>query len=174
MRRPEKAGWPTCTGAAAGHGWDAAKRRGIMTSRYIHITTPGKEKQAARRRRAMELQFDYYGPFGFGAVVARLNEPMFDLTSASPPTAAARARDCHPGLQTVRDRQDQEDEDRVRLRGLRSSPGSTRARGREIEDQMQLFAEEVMPGHRPRVRRQGRLPRRRHHVGARRRWRGGQ
>ena len=51
-----------------------------MTSRYIHITTPGKEKQALERAaRAMELQFDYYGPFGFGAVVARLNEPMFDL-----------------------------------------------------------------------------------------------
>ena len=56
------------------------KRRGIMTSRYIHITTPGKEKQAMdRAARAMELQFDYYGPFGFGAVVARLDEPMFDL-----------------------------------------------------------------------------------------------
>ncbi len=25
------------------------------------------------------LQFDYYGPFGFGAMVARLDEPMFDL-----------------------------------------------------------------------------------------------
>ena len=61
-------------------GWDAEKRRGIMTSRYIHITRPGKEKQALERAaRAIELQFDYYGPFGFGAVVARLDEPMFDL-----------------------------------------------------------------------------------------------
>src|SRR5216683_242246 len=41
---------------------------------------PDKQKQALERAaRAMELQFDYYGPFGFGAVVARLNEPMFDL-----------------------------------------------------------------------------------------------
>jgi hypothetical protein len=27
-------------------GWDAEKRRGIMTSRYLHITRPGKEKEA--------------------------------------------------------------------------------------------------------------------------------
>jgi hypothetical protein len=61
-------------------GWDAEKRRGIMTSRYLHITRPGKEKEALdRAARAIELQFDYYGPFGFGAVVARLDEPMFDL-----------------------------------------------------------------------------------------------
>ena len=41
-------------------GWDAEKRRGIMTSRYLHITRPGREKQAIdRAARAMELQFDY-------------------------------------------------------------------------------------------------------------------
>jgi hypothetical protein len=27
----------------------------------------------------LELQFDYYGPFGFAAILARLDEPMFDL-----------------------------------------------------------------------------------------------
>ena len=77
----EKAGWPDMLNRGRfKYGWDAQKRRGIMTSRYIHITTPGKEKQALERAaRAMELQFDYYGPFGFGAVVARLDEPMFDL-----------------------------------------------------------------------------------------------
>ena len=56
----------SCRRSAAGRG----------TSRYIHITTPGKEKQAMERAaRAMELQFDYYGPFGFGAVVARRGSP---------------------------------------------------------------------------------------------------
>jgi hypothetical protein len=46
-------------------------RRGIMTSRYLHITA-GREKETLERAaRALELQFDYYGPFGFGAVVAR-------------------------------------------------------------------------------------------------------
>ena len=129
----EKAGWPDMHERGRfKYGWDADKRRGIMTSRYIHITTPGKEKQALERAaRAMELQFDYYGPFGFGAVVARLDEPMFDLNKRVTARNAARARDRHPGLQAVRDRQDHEDEDRVRLRRLlRSSPGSSSAASR--------------------------------------------
>ena len=77
----EKAGFPDMHDRGRfKFGWDAEKRRGIMTSRYLHITRPGKEKQALERAaRAIELQFDYYGPFGFGAVVARLDEPMFDL-----------------------------------------------------------------------------------------------
>jgi hypothetical protein len=45
-----------------------------------HHTCSGKEQVALERAaRAIELQFDYYGPFGFGAVVARLDEPMSDL-----------------------------------------------------------------------------------------------
>ena len=77
----EKAGFPDMHNRGRfKFGWDAEKRRGIMTSRYLHITRPGKEKEALERAaRAIELQFDYYGPFGFGAVVARLDEPMFDL-----------------------------------------------------------------------------------------------
>ncbi|HUB48332.1 MAG TPA: LLM class flavin-dependent oxidoreductase, partial [Acetobacteraceae bacterium] len=77
----EKANFPDRLGRGRfKFGWDAAKRRGIMTSRYIHITRPGREAAALERAaRAIELQFDYYGPFGFGAVVARLDEPMFDL-----------------------------------------------------------------------------------------------
>jgi hypothetical protein len=77
----EKANWPDMLNRGSfKFGWDAEKRRGIMTSRYIHIAKPGREALALERAAsAIELQFDYYGPFGFGAVVARLNEPMFDL-----------------------------------------------------------------------------------------------
>ena len=64
-----------------------------MTSRYIHITTPGKEKQALdRAARALELQFDYYGPFGFAAILARLDEPMFDLDKKVRRRCCASAR----------------------------------------------------------------------------------
>jgi alkanesulfonate monooxygenase SsuD/methylene tetrahydromethanopterin reductase-like flavin-dependent oxidoreductase (luciferase family) len=39
----EKAGWPDMLNRGKfKYGWDAQKRRGIMTSRYIHVTTPGK------------------------------------------------------------------------------------------------------------------------------------
>jgi len=66
-------------------GWDAEKRRGIMTSRYLHITRPGKEKEALERAaRAIELQFDYYGPFGFGAVVAHRLHVVVDQCEPGP------------------------------------------------------------------------------------------
>ena len=145
----EKAGWPDMHGRGRfKYGWDAAKRRGIMTSRYIHITTPGKEKQALERAaRAMELQFDYYGPFGFGAVVARLNEPMFDLNRR---VTAEMLREREIAIQGSK----QFVIDKIMK--MKTECGyddfSFLAwfelggfEGREIEDQMQLFAEEVMP-----------------------------
>ena len=51
------------------NAWPNATRRDISAARSV----------ASCAARAIELQFDYYGPFGFGAVVARLDEPMFDL-----------------------------------------------------------------------------------------------
>ena len=49
----EKAGFPDLRNRGRfKFGWDAEKRRGIMTSRYLHITRPGKEKAGARARRA--------------------------------------------------------------------------------------------------------------------------
>ena len=46
----EKAGFPDMNDRGRfKFGWDATKRRGIMTSRYLHITRPGKEKQALER-----------------------------------------------------------------------------------------------------------------------------
>jgi alkanesulfonate monooxygenase SsuD/methylene tetrahydromethanopterin reductase-like flavin-dependent oxidoreductase (luciferase family) len=98
-------------------GWDAEKRRGIMASRYLHITRPGKEEKALERAaRAIELQFDYYAPFGFGAVVARLDEPMFDLNKKVTAQMFARARNRHPWLQAIRHRHDNEDANGMRLR----------------------------------------------------------
>jgi hypothetical protein len=145
----EKAGWPDMLDRGKfKYGWDAGKRRGIMTSRYIHITTPGKEKQAMdRAARAMELQFDYYGPFGFGAVVARLDEPMFDLNKR---VTAEMLREREIAIQgskqfvidkIMKMKKEIGYEDFCFL-GWFELGGFE---GREIEDQMQLFAEEVMP-----------------------------
>ena len=78
-RRRRPAGRTCSIAAGSSTAGTPQKRRGIMTSRYIHITRPARKSGAGAGRRAMELQFDYYGPFGFGAVVARLDEPMFDL-----------------------------------------------------------------------------------------------
>jgi hypothetical protein len=119
-----------------------------MTSRYLHITRPGKEKEALERAaQAIELQFDYYGPFGFGAVVARLNEPMFDLNKK---VTAQMLRDreiaIHGSKQYVIDtimkmRQECGYDDFCFL-GWFELGGFA---AKEIEEQMQIFAEEVMP-----------------------------
>ena len=145
----EKANWADRLGRGRfKFGWDAEKRRGIMTSRYIHITRPGKEASAlARAARAIELQFDYYGPFGFGAVVARLNEPMFDLTRK---VTADMLRDreiaIHGSKQFVIDtimkmRQECGYDDFCFMAWFELGGFDAR----EIEEQMQIFAEEVMP-----------------------------
>ena len=145
----EKAGFPDMLGRGRfKFGWDAGKRRGIMTSRYLHITRPGKEKEALERAaRAIELQFDYYGPFGFGAVVARLDEPMFDLNKK---VTAQMLRDrqiaIHGSKQYVVDT----------IMKMRTECGYDDFcflgwfelggfEAKEIEEQMQIFAEEVMP-----------------------------
>jgi len=129
-------------------GWDAEKRRGIMASRYLHITRPGKEEKALERAaRAIELQFDYYGPFGFGAVVARLDEPMFDLNKkVTAQMLREREIAIHGSKQYVIDT----------IMKMRTECGYDDFcflgwfelggfEAKEIEEQMQIFAEEVMP-----------------------------
>ncbi len=68
----QKHGWPDRLGRGSfKFGWDASKRRGIVTCRYIHLLLPGKDRarELARYKQAMELQWHYYGPFGFAAVL---------------------------------------------------------------------------------------------------------
>ena len=48
----EKAGFPDMHNRGRfKFGWDADKRRGIMTSRYLHITRPGNEKKRLSAQR---------------------------------------------------------------------------------------------------------------------------
>src|SRR5262249_58882691 len=60
----EKAGFPDMLGRGRfKFGWDAEKRRGIVTSRYRHITRPRREEEALDRpARAAGLPVDYDGP----------------------------------------------------------------------------------------------------------------
>jgi alkanesulfonate monooxygenase SsuD/methylene tetrahydromethanopterin reductase-like flavin-dependent oxidoreductase (luciferase family) len=75
----EKQGWPDRLGRGRfKFGWDAEKRRGVVTCRYIHVVEKGLGDME-RAGRAMELQWDYYGPFGFAAVLAEADEPFYDL-----------------------------------------------------------------------------------------------
>jgi alkanesulfonate monooxygenase SsuD/methylene tetrahydromethanopterin reductase-like flavin-dependent oxidoreductase (luciferase family) len=145
----ERAGFPDMRNRGRfKFGWDAEKRRGIMTSRYLHITRPGREKEALERAaRALELQFDYYGPFGFGAVVARLDEPMFDLNQkVTAQMLREREIAIHGSKQyvidTIMKMRTECGYDDFCFLGWFELGGFA---PQETEEQMQIFAEEVMP-----------------------------
>src|SRR5262249_13966580 len=75
-------GWPDRLGRGRfKYGWDSTRRRGIITGRYIHLVPPGKDRNRELKRfqEALELQWDYYGPFGFAAELADANAEEFDI-----------------------------------------------------------------------------------------------
>jgi alkanesulfonate monooxygenase SsuD/methylene tetrahydromethanopterin reductase-like flavin-dependent oxidoreductase (luciferase family) len=79
----ERAGWPDRLGRGAfKYGWDSDRRRGIVTCRYIHLLLPGadRERELARVKLGLELQWDYYVPFGFAAGLAAAGEVLVDLS----------------------------------------------------------------------------------------------
>jgi alkanesulfonate monooxygenase SsuD/methylene tetrahydromethanopterin reductase-like flavin-dependent oxidoreductase (luciferase family) len=146
----EKAGWPDRLGRGRfKYGWDAERRRGVITGRYIHLVLPGmaREHELRRFRQALELQWDYYGPFGFSAVLADVGEekPALDkkVDSATllekeiaifgTPAEAAAA------IMRIKEACGYED---FAFNAWFETGGFS---GEEIEAQMQYFAEEVKP-----------------------------
>ena len=116
----EKCGWPDRLGRGKfKYGWDCERRRGVMTGRYVHLTLPGRNPDRERQRflRALELQWDYYGPFGFAAVLADENEPLYDISKrVSGETLLKRSR--ARGSASGRRRGDHQNQGRLRVRGL--------------------------------------------------------
>ncbi len=149
----EKHGWPDrLQRGPFKFGWDAEKRRGIVTCRYVHLVLPGqdRERELERFKLGLELQWHYYGPFGFGALIAAVRgEEVEDFD-----------------LNKLIDAQDLLDAE-IALFGTPAEVGEAILRvkevcgyddfmfhtwfetggfsGREVEDQMQAFAEEVAP-----------------------------
>jgi hypothetical protein len=108
--------------------------------------------------RSLELQWDYYGPFGFSSVLAEADEPMYDMNKK---VDAQLLRDkkvaIHGSKQYVIDSimevKEQCGYDDFMFHAWFETGGFS---GEEIEAQMQYFAEEVMP---VLHRECGRLPR---------------
>jgi alkanesulfonate monooxygenase SsuD/methylene tetrahydromethanopterin reductase-like flavin-dependent oxidoreductase (luciferase family) len=143
----EKAGWPDRQDRGEfKRGWDAERRRGVVTCRYIHCVDKGLGDMD-RAGRALELQWDYYGPFGFAAVLAEADEPFYDLNTK---VTAQMLRDkkvaIHGSKQYVIDSimevKEQCGYDDFMFHTWFESGGF---QGEEIEAQMQYFAEEIMP-----------------------------
>jgi alkanesulfonate monooxygenase SsuD/methylene tetrahydromethanopterin reductase-like flavin-dependent oxidoreductase (luciferase family) len=143
----EKHGWPDYKDRGRfRYGWDADKKRGIIAGRYIHIVGQGIGDME-RAARGLETQWDYYGPFGFGAVLTEADEPLGDLTrKITAEEIRSKKVALHGSVQFVideimRTKQECGYEDFM-FNAWFEHAGFT---GSEIEDQMQLFAEEVLP-----------------------------
>ncbi|MCY3734276.1 MAG: hypothetical protein OXG42_08340, partial [Chloroflexi bacterium] len=77
----EAAGWPDRLDRGPfKFGWDSEKKRGYGCCRYIHLLDPDNpDADMERFKLGLELQWDYYGPFGFAAVLADANEDPYPL-----------------------------------------------------------------------------------------------
>jgi alkanesulfonate monooxygenase SsuD/methylene tetrahydromethanopterin reductase-like flavin-dependent oxidoreductase (luciferase family) len=144
----ERQGWPDRLNRGRfKYGWDAEKHRGIITGRYVHIDRGGGRHERERVDRALELQWDYYGPFGFVAILSDPGEPLYDfnmkvtgdllrqreiLIDGSPAEVTEKIL----RIKEVCGYEDFMFNAWFELGGFA---------GEEVEEQMQLFAEEVMP-----------------------------
>ncbi len=150
----EQAGWPDRLDRGRfKFGWGAERRRGIVTCRYVHLVLPGhdRKRELERFELGLELQWHYYGPFGFGALVAAIHgkDPRdFDLTQPIQgqdlidAEIALFGTSDEVGEKILRVKESCGYEDFMFHAGFEKGGFS----GREIEEQMQFFAQAVAPG----------------------------
>lgn len=143
----EKCDWPDRLGRGEfKRGWDCEKRRGIVTCRYIHIAEKGIG-DLERAGRALELQWDYYGPFGFAAVLAEGDEAFYDPAMK---VTADILREKEVALHGTKDQiiegilkvKEQCGYDDFLFHAWFESGGFS---SEEVEEQMRCFSEEIMP-----------------------------
>ncbi len=129
-------------------GWDAQKHRGFGCCRYVHLLPSRHGQQDLQRYKyALEQQWDYYGPFGFAAVLSDLGEPMYDLHMKIPADLIIQKGIALVGTpdqvieQILRIKQTCNYEDFFFTAWFEGGGYRTE----EVEEQMHLFAEQVMP-----------------------------
>jgi alkanesulfonate monooxygenase SsuD/methylene tetrahydromethanopterin reductase-like flavin-dependent oxidoreductase (luciferase family) len=142
----EKAGWPDRLGRGPfRYGWDAEKRRGIITGRYVHIVDKGIGDME-RAGHGLEVQWDYYGPFGFAAVLAEEGEEADMARKVTTEELRQKKVALHGSVDYVI-------EEILKIKEICGYEDFMfnawfehgGFAGSEIEDQMLCFAEEVMP-----------------------------
>ena len=144
----ERLGWPDRQGRGEfRYGWDGERRRGLILNRMVHIADKGIGDME-RAARGVEMQWDYYGPFGFTAGLTRPGEtPIPHDTKVTQDLLIER----NMALHGTKDFITQEilrckeeagyGEDFAIMLWFELAGFS----GAEIEDQMICFAEEIMP-----------------------------
>jgi alkanesulfonate monooxygenase SsuD/methylene tetrahydromethanopterin reductase-like flavin-dependent oxidoreductase (luciferase family) len=143
----ERAGWPDRRDRGGfKYGWDAKQHRGVVTCRYIHCTDKGLG-DLDRAARGMELQWDYYGPFGFAAVLAEADEPFYDLNMRVTADLLREKKVAIHGskqyiIDSIMEIKEQCGYEDFMFHAWFELGGFA---GAEIEAQMRYFAEEIMP-----------------------------
>jgi alkanesulfonate monooxygenase SsuD/methylene tetrahydromethanopterin reductase-like flavin-dependent oxidoreductase (luciferase family) len=75
----QKHGWPDRLGRGEfKYGYDAEKNRGVGLARWVHIVDEGIGNMD-RAAAGLEQQWDYYGPFGFAAAINDPDEDPYPL-----------------------------------------------------------------------------------------------
>jgi len=127
-------------------GWDSVKRRGVVPGRWVHISKKGLGDRE-RWSRGVQHGWDYYGGFGFAAILAEAGEPYWPVTTRVTTEILEKKEIAICGspakvietLLRCKDSCGFEDfavNIEFETGGLQTS---------EVEDQMYAFAEEVMP-----------------------------
>lgn len=145
----EKRGWPDRLhpGTPFRYGWDSDRRRGVLCNRFVHIVDKGIG-DLDRAGRGLELQWDYFGPFGFAAALANPGEKIpHDLKVTPEYLRDDRKMALHGPVdyvieQLLKLKSDIGYEDDFATMVWFELAGFA---GSEIEEQMQCFAENVMP-----------------------------
>jgi alkanesulfonate monooxygenase SsuD/methylene tetrahydromethanopterin reductase-like flavin-dependent oxidoreductase (luciferase family) len=146
----ERKGWPDRLNRGPWKfGWDADKHRGYGCVRYVHVVPPGsKEHEGMEQyKRALEMQWDYYGPFGFAAALADLDEAPYDagmkvtgdLLMQKGVAIVGTPEQVAEGILGIKESCGFED---FLFTAAIEGGGYTSA---ETEEQMRLFASEVVP-----------------------------
>ena len=145
----EKQGWPDRLGRGPfKFGWDAEKRRGYSTCRYVHILEPGNEKADLERFKAsLEMHIAYFSAFGYARTLTDLDEEPIplgmrvtgEMILEKGIVMIGTAAEVVEQIMGVKEMIGYED---FLFTCFFEMPGYT---GAETEEQMRMFAAECMP-----------------------------
>jgi alkanesulfonate monooxygenase SsuD/methylene tetrahydromethanopterin reductase-like flavin-dependent oxidoreductase (luciferase family) len=146
----ERCGWPDRLNRGQWKfGWDAEKHRGFGHNIYMHIVTPGpgEQERVERYKNFLQMHWDYFGAFGLAAGFVNPSSPDYDPNMRVTPDvliergAAIVGTPEHCIEEIMNYKEECGYEDLLFVAWLEAA-GFT---GEEIEEQMHIFASEVVP-----------------------------
>src|SRR5207244_7305751 len=144
----EKNGWPDLHNRGKfKYGWDAEKKRGILIAKMTHIMKDSRNtKELERVALGAELGWSYYGGFGFAPLLGNPGEKLpadmivpFDLLRERGAAIVGTAEEVAEQILKIKTECGFKDFNFV---GWFEMGGFA---AEEIEEQMHLFSEQVLP-----------------------------